>query len=314
MAFAGPLPYPDRARHASPKEKTHVAYPDLSPNRRSIAGPVRRAAGRVLTVSLASALLISPALAQPGWGSRYGGWGGYGGYGGWRGPGWSGPIAPMAPRSSHREKDPRDGRVQVSRFVRADTLADTLGHGPIKVITTAQDNGPEGDWVDPSERARFEAAVVNSLVNAGYDTLNTTGPDTQVAALTIRQRVLVPAEMDHKPVSGAAAVSVGTLGTAYGLSVNVDMSKPRTALVSTRLELTIRDRAEGKVLWEGNAEMATYEGDEDWSEAAIATRLADALLDRFPDGEPVTVPVTEIGIPEAPEVLPDPQNGALPAK
>ncbi|MCJ1962584.1 DUF4136 domain-containing protein [Novosphingobium mangrovi (ex Hu et al. 2023)] len=290
-----------------------MAYPDLSANRLSIARPLRRAAGRVLTVSLASALLISPALAQPGWGSRYGGWGGYGGYGGWRGPGWSGPIAPMAPRSSHREKDPRDGRVQVSRFVRADTLAEALGHGPIKVVTTAQDNGPEGDWVDPSERARFEAAVVNSLVNAGYDTLNTTGPDTQVAALTIRQRVLVPAEMDHKPVSGAAAVSVGTLGTAYGLSVNVDMSKPRTALVSTRLELTIRDRAEGKVLWEGKAEMATYEGDEDWSEAAIATRLADALLDRFPDGEPVTVPVTEIGIPEAPEVLPDPQNGALPA-
>lgn len=297
----------------SDKEDVRVAYRDFAANRLSIARPLRRAAGRVLTVSLASALLISPALAQPGWGSRYGGWGGYGGYGGWRGPGWSGPIAPMAPRSSRREKDPRDGRVQVSRFVRADTLAEALGHGPIKVVTTAQDNGPEGDWVDPAERARFEAAVVNSLVNAGYDTLNTTGPDTQVAALTIRQRVLVPAEMDHKPVSGAAAVSVGTLGTAYGLSVNVDMSKPRTALVSTRLELTIRDRAEGKVLWEGNAEMATYEGDEDWSEAAIATRLADALLDRFPDGEPVTVPVTEIGIPEAPEVLPDPQNGALPA-
>lgn len=256
---------------------------------------------------LLGALIASPALAQPGWGGGWGGgWGrpGWGGDG-WGYPGWGGPIG--SPRTNRSSKDPREGRVQVSRFVRDDSAADILGHGPIKVIAATKD-GPETDWVAPERRARFEAAVVNSLISAGYDTLNVTSPDTQVATVTIRQRVLVPAEAKRNPVSGSAAMSVGTYGQSYGLAVNVDLTKPRTALISTRMDLRILDRANGKILWEGNAEIATYEGDDDWSDAAIATKLSEALLDGFPDGQPVTVPVTEIGVPTHPEVLPDPQD------
>jgi hypothetical protein len=78
------------------------------------------------------------------------------------------------------------------------------------------------------------------------------------------------------------AMSVGNRGTAYGMAVAIDLTKPLPPLVSTRLEARIRDRATGKVLWEGRAEVATREGDKDWSEQDIATRLAEALFDGFP--------------------------------
>ena len=67
------------------------------------------------------------------------------------------------------------------------------------------------------------------------------------------------------------------------MAVNIDLSKPRSALISTTLEARIRDRASGRVLWEGRADIATRQGDEHWPATAIATRLAAALFDRFPD-------------------------------
>ncbi|MCJ2182982.1 hypothetical protein MTR62_09790 [Novosphingobium sp. 1949] len=261
-------------------------------NRLSTPSPRHRAraAGPAgLTLGLALGLaLAAPASAQPGWG---GGWGGWGGRGGW---GWDDPMMPAA-RPSRSAKDPRDGHVQVARFVRDDAAAQALGHGSIKVVAARSDE-PESDWVGPDRRSRFEAAAESALIGAGYDTLRTAGPDVQIATVKIRQRVLVPAELKRSPVSGSAAMSVGTYGQSYGLAVNVDLTKPRTALVSTRMDLRILDHADGTVLWEGHAEIATYEGDDKWTDDAIATKLADALLDRFPEGQPVTVPVTEVGI------------------
>jgi hypothetical protein len=92
------------------------------------------------------------------------------------------------------------------------------------------------------------------------------------------------------------AVSVGNRGTAYGMAVNVDLTKPLPPLVSTKLEARIRDRATNAVLWEGRAEVATREGDEKWGDQAIAARLAEALFDGFPrasDG--VSVPRADLG-------------------
>lgn len=78
------------------------------------------------------------------------------------------------------------------------------------------------------------------------------------------------------------AVGVSNRGTMTGMAVNVDLSKPRGALVSTRLEARIRDRANDTLLWEGRAEMATRDGDSRWDQQAIAARLAEALFDGFP--------------------------------
>lgn len=229
---------------------------------------------RTARSSLAAlAILVSasvPALARPGgWGGP--GWGGSG----WDGPGWErGPL----PASVSRDRS-REGRVEVARFVGNDPAA--LGHGAIAVASQTEGQ----DYVPQASRAAYEAAVIDRLVRAGYDTtqanLGKASPG-QYAELKVMRSVVEPAEAKRSPVSGSAAMSVGTRGSAYGLAVNVDMTKPLSALVSTRLEARIRDKATNAVFWEGRAEIATREGDAKWSDQMIAGKLAEALFDGFP--------------------------------
>jgi hypothetical protein len=202
----------------------------------------------------------------------------------------------MRARSSNR-RDPREGRVQVTRFVASDGSVDLLGHGAVAVTSLAAptregvvgdgpvDDGPLGDgtqdYLAHNARAPFEAAVVDRLVAVGYDTIHADPAGGQLAEVRISREVLVPSEINRSPVSGTAAMEVGTRGSAYGLAVNVDMTKPRTALLSTRLDARIKDRVSGKVLWEGRAQIATREGDDKWTDGAIANRLAEALFDDF---------------------------------
>jgi len=262
---------------------------------------VRRILPALLTAALITALAAIPAAqAQPmGWGGGDGGGWGPGWGSGWGEPGW-----PASSRSAPRSRDPREGQVNVSRFV-IDSPAAALGHGP---VTVASESDPDGTgWLAPNLRAAYEAAVIDSLVGAGYDTLHAEPEHAQHVTLAIARRVLVPAEDKRSPVSGSAAMAMGTHGSAYGLAVNVDLSKPRPALVSTRLDMRILDHAGGTVLWEGHATIATRDGDDDWSEDRIAHSLAAALLDRFPDAQPVSV-----ALAPAPAAPPPPADEAPP--
>lgn len=224
------------------------------------------------------ALVPAAALARPGdWGSPWD-----------RGGSWDrgllgGPD--LAPSRAANRKDPREGHVDVSRFVAEGDAAQLLGHGPVTVRSedgSATDQPVPGgalDYLPGKARAPFEAAVVDRLVAAGYDTMHADPSGGQIAELRVSREVLVPAEEKRNPVSGAAAMEVGNRGTGYGLALNVDMTKPRTALLSTRLDARIRDQASGKVLWEGRAAIATREGDAKWTDGMIASRLAEALFD-----------------------------------
>jgi hypothetical protein len=205
-----------------------------------------------------------PALAQPGWGGS--------GWGRSRGD-WGRSSFPSSASASSR--DDREGKVDADQFA-ADDAGDALGHGPIAVTT-----GP-GSSADASDQAVYEAAVIDQLVKAGYDTIKPDPAGGQIAELRIVRDVLVPQEQKRKPVSGEATVGVSNYGSMVGMAVAVDLSKPKKALISTRLEARVRDRATGKPLWEGRAEMATREGDSRWGEQAIATRLAAALFAGFP--------------------------------
>jgi hypothetical protein len=207
----------------------------------------------LIAVSLVS-LVATPALAQP-WGypDRYG---------------WDRPARTGADRS-------REGKVEVTRFVADGAAAQALGHGPIAVA------GPDGDPADARERAIYEAAVIDQLAGAGYDTA-TRSDGGQTIELTIRRAEVEPAEAPRKPVSGAMEVGVSNRGSYHGLGINIDLSKPRKALLATRLEARIRDEASGAVLWEGRADIATREGDAKWTGQAIAMRLAAALFAGFP--------------------------------
>lgn len=229
----------------------------------------------VLLTVLAAAAAPTTVMARPG------GWDGPGwGQSRWDRPGWESPRS--TPRSLESRRSD-EGRVQVARFVAEGDAAQALGHGAIAVAS-----GTEGqDYVPQGNRSAYEAAVVDQLVHAGYETApsvtnGASQTDGQLAELTVTRTVIQPAEAKRNPVSGEAAVSVSNRGTAYGLAVNVDLTKPLPPLVSTKLEARIRDRATNTVLWEGRAEVASREGADGWGEQEIATRLAEALFDGFP--------------------------------
>lgn len=237
------------------------------------AGKMLKAAG--ITAGIAVSLLASSVQAQ--WGPSWGG----GWRNGWDRPGWGGSMLDSS-RSPSRTRDAREGHVEVSRFVSPDAAAAAeLGHGPVSVESESGD----GAWVEAGARRAYEAAIIDALVGAGYDTLHPDTPQPQVTKLRISRQVLTPAEEKRSPVSGTAAMEVGTYGQSYGLGINIDMTKPRSALVSTRLDAQIVDRASGKVLWEGYATIATREGDDKWPDGMIATKLAGALFDNFPKAD-----------------------------
>lgn len=218
---------------------------------------------RALTV-LSLLVTATPALAQ--WDRSQRGWGD--------------PRldAPRAPARTSNSRDTREGKVNAAQFM-ADGAAAQLGQGAVEISTLT------GALGEVEDRAAYEAAIIDQLVKAGYDTLAPSEAESgQVTELRIRREVLVPQEGKRNPVSGEMMVGVGTHGSMMGMAVAVDLSKPKGALVSTRLEARILDKKSGNPLWEGRAEIATREGDSRWSDQAIATRLAEALFDRFPHG------------------------------
>jgi hypothetical protein len=171
----------------------------------------------------------------------------------------------------------REGKVEVTRFLADSAAVQALGHGPVAVA--AASNGPAGD----EERATYEAAVIDRLAHVGYDTATRPGAEGQTVELTVQHAEIEPPEAPHKPVSGSMSVGVDSRGGRYaGLALGVDMRKPLPALISTRLDARIRDKASGTVLWEGHADIATREGDPKWTEQALAARLAGALFSGFP--------------------------------
>ena len=195
---------------------------------------------------------------------------------GWDRPGWGNSRwdSPRAPRQSG--PDDREGKVDVASFVAEGDAAGALGSGTIAVELEPQTTPMD------VPAAAYEAAVIDQMVHAGYDTSGPPGAESQVVELRLTRDELTPPETKRNPVSGEMAVGVSNRGTSTALGLNLDFSKPRKALLSTRLEARIRDKASGAVLWEGRATIATRDGDDKWGDQAIATKLAEALFRRFP--------------------------------
>ncbi len=182
----------------------------------------------------------------------------------------------LANRSSLRDRrDSREGKVTAEQFAAEDGAA-VLGHGAITVRSVA-DSTPEA-----RDRLVYEAAMIDRLVMAGYDTMAPTNEADQLAEIRVISDIAEPAEVERNPVSGSTAVTVSNRGTAMGMALNVDMTNPRAALLSTRMELRIRDRESGRVLWEARAQTWSRDDPENRDEGAIANRLAAALMEGFP--------------------------------
>lgn len=127
--------------------------------------------GAAFTAGMAAILTASPqadAQVRP-WGPD------------WRSPGWNSPA--RARVSDRRHRDAREGRVDVNRFVVAGA---DLGHGPVSVESESGD----GPWTGETQRAAYEAAIIDSLIGAGYETRHTSDENAQVVRLKISRRVL----------------------------------------------------------------------------------------------------------------------------
>jgi hypothetical protein len=173
------------------------------------------------------------------------------------------------------------GRPDVATFRAADA-GDALGHGAV-VIAAA--DGAGGEWKLPV----YEAAVVDELAHHGYDTATNPGAGGQLVQIGVSHDVVVPEEAPHKPVSGAMSTTVSNRGSAFGMALALDFTKPKKAIVATRMDVRIRDRASNKVLWEGHAQVNAREGEDGVDDRMVATRLATALFAKFPEGTEVPV-------------------------
>lgn len=197
--------------------------------------------------------------------------------------GWGRPMMDQRLRQDDgRRVSQPDKRIAVEAFRSSDS-GGLLGKGAITVAAAA---GAEAEWKLPV----YEAAVVDQLAKLGYDTAVSGAEGGQIAQIGITHEVVVPEEAKRKPVSGAMEVGVSNRGNYTAMALNVDLTKPRKAIVATRLDVRIRDKASGRVLWEGHAEAQTREDDDGLNNGAVAARLASALFARFEDAT-VVAPV-----------------------
>lgn len=228
-----------------------------------------------LTTPLLTALLVcsaAPALAQ--------------GVGRWGGGYDDGGRLDADPRyPSARQSVQPSKKIDVTAYRSADAEA-LLGKGRIVVSRLAP--ATEGDAGDNEDGKLpvYEAAVIDELARRGYDTATAFDPG-QIAEIGVSHSVAVPEEAPRKKISGEASTTISNRGSGFGLALAVDLTKPAKAIIATRLDLRIRDKASGRVLWEGHAEGEARAEDGGINNSQMAARLATALLKKFPDGEVV---------------------------
>lgn len=179
-------------------------------------------------------------------------------------------------RASPRRAPSLEGRIEVARF-RAEGAA-LEPSGPIAVGPMADEAGIS----DPRINATFQAAVESKLLASGFAASPSGASQGPIAEVRVVRSEAAPAEEKRKPLSGEMSMGVSNYGTSLGLGLRYDATKPKRALLSTRLETRIKDRSSGAVLWEGRAEIVTREGDDRWDDQAIADKLAKVLFEGFP--------------------------------
>nr|NUR37017.1 hypothetical protein [Sphingomonas sp.] len=210
-------------------------------------------------LSLASlAVLAASGVAQPypggGWGGSYMG----------RGPDFG---------AGHGTRDPREGKIEAAAFLAKSPKVAELGHGLI-ILAPAPDGVADG---------AYEAALVDQLARAGYQTNARPSSGGQTIEFVVSRDVLAPPDPPHNPVGGAVSAGVGSHGWGgVGVGLNIDLSKPRGALIATRLEARIRDSATQEPLWQGRAQVVARETDKHWTPEATAAKLTAALFKGFP--------------------------------
>lgn len=172
------------------------------------------------------------------------------------------------------------GPVQVTRFHTGE--AGLLGKGGISVEPAPGSDASSLEW------QTYRGAVMHELQHIGYSEAPA-GRGGQVALMRI-SRTSQPLD-GSSPVSGGVGGSTGSYGTGVGVGVGINLSPRPKAQVDTELAVSIRERASGKVLWEGRAQFTVGSGSPLATTALAAPKMSQALFFDFPGNSGETIEV-----------------------
>jgi hypothetical protein len=176
------------------------------------------------------------------------------------------------------------GPVEVTRFSAPD--ASMLGQGLIRV-----------DPANPQDASSLEfrtyaAAVAQELAKLGYRQAlpGETVGNTQVAVLSVERQVYQPGRQGS-PVSVGVGGSTGSYGSGLGLGLGINLAGKPQDQVETRMQVMIKDRPDGRTLWEGRASFTVGSKAPTAQTSLGAAKMAEALFRGFPgrSGETILV-------------------------
>ncbi len=173
------------------------------------------------------------------------------------------------------------GPVEVTRFHTGE--AGLLGKDGISVEPASGSDASSLEW------QTYRGAVMHELQHIGYSEAPA-GGGGQVALMRITRTTRQP-ERRSSPVSVGIGGSTGSYGSGVGLGVGIDLSPRPKAQVDTELAVSIRERASGKVLWEGRAQFSVGSGSPLATTALAAPKMSQALFLDFPGNSGETIEV-----------------------
>ncbi|QDX25384.1 hypothetical protein FPZ54_04665 [Sphingomonas suaedae] len=161
--------------------------------------------------------------------------------------------------------------------------APALAPGTVTVEAAADDATPA------AIRSVFADAVEQALLDARFTALPGQARGRYIARISVTR-----AERGAVASNGAeqgSRSSVGNWGGAFGVTLPSDKRQLR-GLIVTQLTVELVARADMQPVWRGSALTAQAEGTKADAPAALAAKLAPAIIRAFPTrlAEPVSVP------------------------
>lgn len=175
------------------------------------------------------------------------------------------------------------GPVEVTRFHVPETAR--LGAGTIAIEPAAGQDGSSLEF------RSYAAAVSRELQRVGYSEVVAGSRSSENVAAVAVERESFQRDRDGSPVSVGVGGGTGSYGSGVGVGIGFDLSGPPPEEISTRLSVTIRERASGKALWEGRASFSARASSPLAQTQLGAPKLAEALFRNFPgtSGETILV-------------------------
>lgn len=165
----------------------------------------------------------------------------------------------------------------------AQAEAPALTPGTVTVEAAADDATPA------AIRSVFAGAVEQALLDARFTALPAQARGRYIARISI-SRAARGAVASNAPEQGSSG-SVGNWGGAFGVTLPSDKRQLR-GLIVTQLTVELVTRADMQPVWRASALTAQAEGTKADAPAALAAKLAPAIIRAFPTSlaEPVSVP------------------------